>query len=413
MKLNLKLFLYYSLLFIITMAIVTVFQYRREKNFRLQQLNSRVGAYSDIIYHNYQLADSNLNALVKLLPDTAIRVTMMDSLGNVFFDTYSDSTYKENHLSRPEIMALKHSNSAYDIRMSATNGINYYYYAQKYDNLFIRLALPYNISVVSALKANLHFFYVFAILLIVMMMAIAFISNVLYLSVKNNETRLKRQLTQNVSHELKTPVAAVLGYMESLVDNPGLSTEQKDYFINKAYLQSKRLSALLQDISTLNKMDDAKKLYEKEQVDLVNVIYDVLRDTEDAAKEKNDEVIVNLPPDLMLNGNKSLLYSIFRNLMDNAIAYAGEGVTIRIAMTYSDPQYYNFIFKDNGIGVSEEHLSRIFERFYRVDKGRSRKLGGTGLGLAIVKNAVLLHGGTIEVRNCSDGGLEFFFSIHK
>lgn len=413
MKLNLKLFLYYSLLFIITMTIVTVFQYRREKNFRLQQLNSRVGAYSDIIYHNYQLADSNLNALVKLLPDTAIRVTMMDSLGNVFFDTYSDSTYKENHLSRPEIMALKHSNSAYDIRMSATNGINYYYYAQKYDNLFIRLALPYNISVVSALKANLHFFYVFAILLIVMMMAIAFISNVLYLSVKNNETRLKRQLTQNVSHELKTPVAAVLGYMESLVDNPGLSTEQKDYFINKAYLQSKRLSALLQDISTLNKMDDAKKLYEKEQVDLVNVIYDVLRDTEDAAKEKHDEVVVNLPPDLMLNGNKSLLYSIFRNLMDNAIAYAGEGVTIRIAMTYSDPQYYNFIFKDNGIGVSEEHLSRIFERFYRVDKGRSRKLGGTGLGLAIVKNAVLLHGGTIEVRNCSDGGLEFFFSIHK
>lgn len=413
MKLNLKLFLYYSLLFIITMAIVTVFQYRREKNFRLQQLNSRVGAYSDIIYHNYLLADSNLNALVKLLPDTAIRVTMMDSLGNVFFDTYSDSAYKENHLSRPEIMALKHAGSAYDIRMSATNGIDYYYYAQKYDNLFIRLALPYNISVVSALKANLHFFYVFAILLIVMMMAIAFISNVLYVSVKNNETRLKRQLTQNVSHELKTPVAAVLGYMESLVDNPNLSAEQKDYFINKAYLQSKRLSTLLQDISTLNKMDDSKKLYEKEQVDLVNIIYDVLRDTEDAAKEKHDEVIVNLPPDLMLNGNKSLLYSIFRNLMDNAIAYAGEGVTIRIAMTYSDPQYYNFIFKDNGTGVGEEHLPRIFERFYRVDKGRSRKLGGTGLGLAIVKNAVLLHGGTIEVRNCSDGGLEFFFSIHK
>ena len=101
MKLNLKLFLYYSLIFVVMMSVVIVFQYHREKTFRLQQLNSRVGAYSDIIYHNYQLADSNLYALVKLLPDTAIRVTMMDTLGNVFFDTYSDSIYQENHLSRP------------------------------------------------------------------------------------------------------------------------------------------------------------------------------------------------------------------------------------------------------------------------------------------------------------------------
>ena len=393
MKLNLKLFLYYSLIFVVMMSVVIVFQYHREKTFRLQQLNSRVGAYSDIIYHNYQLADSNLYALVKLLPDTAIRVTMMDTLGNVFFDTYSDS--------------------AYDIRMSATNGINYYYYAQKYDDFFIRLALPYDVSVVSALSANLQFLYVFAILLIVILTAIALVSNMLYLSVKNNENRLKRQLTQNVSHELKTPVAAVLGYMESLVNNPELDNDRKEYFINRAYIQSKRLSALLQDISTLNKMDDSNKLYEKETVDLVEIIYDVLRDTEDMMREKNDELVINLPPDIIVQGNKSLLYSIFRNLVDNSIAYAGEGVTIRLSMTYSDPQYFNFVYSDNGVGVGEEHLPRLFERFYRVDKGRSRKLGGTGLGLAIVKNAVLLHKGSIDVHKLPGGGLEFFFSIHR
>lgn len=413
MKLNLKLFLYYSLIFVVMMSVVIVFQYHREKTFRLQQLNSRVGAYSDIIYHNYQLADSNLYALVKLLPDTAIRVTMMDTLGNVFFDTYSDSIYQENHLSRPEILALKHSDSAYDIRMSATNGINYYYYAQRYDDFFIRLALPYDVSVVSALSANLQFLYVFAILLIVILTAIAFVSNMLYLSVKNNENRLKRQLTQNVSHELKTPVAAVLGYMESLVNNPELDNDRKEYFINRAYVQSKRLSALLQDISTLNKMDDSNKLYEKETVDLVEVIYDVLRDTEDMMREKNDELVINLPPDIIVQGNKSLLYSIFRNLVDNSIAYAGEGVTIRLSMTYSDPQYFNFVYSDNGVGVGDEHLPRLFERFYRVDKGRSRKLGGTGLGLAIVKNAVLLHKGSIDVHKLPGGGLEFFFSIHR
>ncbi len=413
MKLNLKLFIYYSLLFIVMMVVVSVFQYQREKNFRLEQLNSRVGAYSDIIYHNYQLADTNLYALVCMLPDTAIRVTMMDTLGNVFFDTYSDSIYGENHLSRPEIVALKNFESAYDIRMSATNGINYYYYAQRYDDLFIRLALPYNVSVVDALKANLQFLYIFAILLIIMMVAIALISNMLYKSVKDNENRLKRQLTQNVSHELKTPVAAVLGYMESIVNNPDLDAENKNHFINKAYLQSKRLSALLQDISTLNKMDDSKVAYEKEQVDLVEIIYDVLRDTEDMVKGKGDELVISLPPDIIVTGNKSLLYSIFRNLMDNSIAYAGEGVTIRLSMTYSDPQYFNFVFSDNGVGVEEKHLPRLFERFYRVDKGRSRKLGGTGLGLAIVKNAVLLHKGNIDVHKLPGGGLEFFFSIHR
>ena len=99
--------------------------------------------------------------------------------------------------------------------------------------------------------------------------------------------------------------------------------------------------------------------------------------------------------------------------MDNSIAYAGEGVTIRLSMTYSDPQYFNFVFSDNGVGVEEKHLPRLFERFYRVDKGRSRKLGGTGLGLAIVKNAVLLHKGNIDVHKLPGGGLEFFFSIHR
>ena len=120
-----------------------------------------------------------------------------------------------------------------------------------------------------------------------------------------------------------------------------------------------------------------------------------------------------LPDNISIQGNSSLLYSIFRNLTDNAIAYAGTNISITVSCFRQDEQFYYFSFADTGIGIGAEHLGRIFERFYRVDKGRSRKLGGTGLGLAIVKNAVLLHGGTIFAKNNPEGGLEFIFSLAK
>lgn len=116
-------------------------------------------------------------------------------------------------------------------------------------------------------------------------------------------------------------------------------------------------------------------------------------------EEKHITVVNSLKPKIQLRGNYSLLYSIFRNLMDNAIAYAGTDIRINISCFREDENFYYFSFADTGVGVSPEHLNRLFERFYRVDKGRSRKLGGTGLGLAIVKNSVIIHGGTISAKN--------------
>ena len=119
-----------------------------------------------------------------------------------------------------------------------------------------------------------------------------------------------------------------------------------------------------------------------------------------------------LPAHICVRGNMSLLYSVLRNLTDNAIAYAGVGTTITLT-AHEEGEWWHFTFSDNGVGVGAEHLPRLFERFYRVDKGRSRKMGGTGLGLAIVKNAVLLHGGTITASNNPEGGLRFDFTLAK
>lgn len=229
------------------------------------------------------------------------------------------------------------------------------------------------------------------------------------------QTRLKQQLTQNVAHEFKTPVCSIQGYLETIINNypDNLTQEQLMHFLKRCYSQSNRLNNLVADISQLNKMSNTVQQVNKEMLDLSQIIRNMLQEMNNLIAEQNMTVENELPEHLFLNGDASMVYSIFRNLLDNAIAYAGEGRTIRLRCFRSDEEFYHFSFSDNGIGVPEEHLNRIFERFYRVDKGRSRKLGGTGLGLAIVKNAVALHGGTITARQAQGGGLEFVFTLKK
>ena len=230
---------------------------------------------------------------------------------------------------------------------------------------------------------------------------------------QEQESRLKRQLTQNIAHELKTPVSSIRGYMETILSTE-MDDSRKKMFMERCYAQSKRLTDLLRDISMLNRLDESKDLYDTDNTDLQKIINEVINESQAALTEREMTVETrNLHERMSINGNYSLLYSIFRNLTDNAIAYAGTNIHININCFREDENYYYFSFADTGIGVSPEHLNRLFERFYRVDKGRSRKLGGTGLGLAIVKNAVLIHGGTISAKNNQGGGLEFVFTLAK
>lgn len=230
---------------------------------------------------------------------------------------------------------------------------------------------------------------------------------------KEQENELKRQLTQNISHELRTPVSTIMGYMESILENPSLAPERQMFFIERSYQQSQRLTALIQDIATLNRLDERRKVYEREECSLFGILQEVLKDLRLEIEKKKFSISHNLNESIVIRGNSTLLYSIIRNLLDNALDYAGENIRIEINCYREDERFYYFTFSDNGHGVSEEHLNRIFERFYRVDKGRSRKMGGTGLGLAIVKNAIRFHKGNITAKKTPGGGLMFVFSLKK
>ena len=242
------------------------------------------------------------------------------------------------------------------------------------------------------------------------------IGSILYAIYKNkiNKAReLQRlTLTQNISHELKTPVASIRGALEIILMHPDMDEDQRRQFIERAYQQSGRLANLVEDISTINKLDTQTDFYNRLQLDLFTIVENVLQDLSLRASEAGANITHNIPRHLIITGNYTLLYSIFHNIVENAINYV-DRAQIHISLTSQDPANLYFSISDNGQGIPNEALPHIFERFYRVDKGRSRKVGGTGLGLSIVKHAVIFHGGNITAHNRTEGGLEFLFSLSR
>ena len=228
-------------------------------------------------------------------------------------------------------------------------------------------------------------------------------------AVKKNSL-LKKQMTSNIAHELRTPVTSIRGYLETLLACPDMPQEKKHAFLERAYSQTLRLSELISDMALISKMEETSSNFKKESVDLYDIAEEVFEEFDE--RIRNSHVIVEnrMQVGSVLSGNRTLIYTILRNLVENSLKYAGSGVTIHLESSYSG-KIYTVTYYDTGFGVPEEHLDRIFERFYRVSEGRTRDDGGSGLGLSIVRNAVAFHGGSIKVSNRSEGGLQFVFTL--
>jgi signal transduction histidine kinase len=460
--------LYFSVLslFVIFTVAFIIFQQAREKEYKIEVLNMKLQDYNsrlnDAITYSGNHSEKVLNELISTNTMPKLRITLINRNGKVIYDNIrKDYNNIANHANRKEVREALRTGSGYDIERNSRTLKGDFFYSATYfpqEGFIIRSALPYNNDLSKSLQADQHYIW-FALITIIILIFILYRftsrldSNITKLRIfakradsnvsldseelaefsdddlgeiaeqivkmymrlektKKEQDILKRQLTQNIAHELKTPVASIQGYLETILDNTHIDEENKNQFLQRCYAQSQRLTSLLQDISTLNRIDDAPDLIGFEQVNISNIVTSIIKETSLQLEERHITFQNDLRQDITVMGNQSLLYSVFRNLTDNAIAYSGEGTTIHLWET-DETDHLHFTFSDNGVGVKEEHLARLFERFYRVDKGRSRKMGGTGLGLAIVKNAIMLHHGSISVKNNPEGGLRFDFTIKK
>jgi len=230
---------------------------------------------------------------------------------------------------------------------------------------------------------------------------------------KLEKTRLlKQEMTNNIAHELRTPVTSLRGYLETL-NTQKLPLDKQAQFIDRAYLQSVRLSMLIDDVSLISKIEEAPTQFKMERINISQLVEEVRIDLTEKLEEKDVKLSTQIKNDLVVNGNYTLLYSVFRNLIDNTISYAGQHIDIHINNYLEDNEFVYFTYYDTGKGVDEQYLPRLFERFYRVNEGRTRDTGGSGLGLSIVKNAILFHKGEVHVKNHAGGGLEFWFTIKR
>lgn len=467
-----RLFLWLLAYSLLLVGCFIVFQYHREKEFKSEELNARLqGINSEILNridsNNYEIG------FIRELPYQDLRISVIDTTGRVIYDNsldYSAST--NNHLGREEIKEALISGSGYTVRRhSKSTGETYFYSATLGDNGYIvRTAVPYSVTLKSLLKADMGFIWVMGGITLIMCILGYFATRRVGLiimrlndfaeraekgeriydtapfpqdelgSISNHiiklyadlqqaisdrdkehqvalyeqreKERIKKQLTNNINHELKTPISSIQVCLEILLGHKDLSEEKHMEFLQRCMANAERLKHLLSDVSQVTRMDDAPDSIAKEPLDLTEIISETVSDCEPLAFNHKIAIVNEIMRPLPIQGNRPLLSSIFRNLIDNAIAYSG-GTRIKLQLLNNGPDKTVISVSDNGSGVPPEHLPHLFERFYRIDTGRSRAAGGTGLGLSIVKNAVSLHNGTITVDNQITGGLTFTITFRK
>lgn len=398
------------------------FQYLREKQYKSEFLNAQLQLYNK---HLIGTVEDGLSfedyIATHEKPFNELRISVITMSGAVVYDNTISVDSLDNHSQRPEIADALKKGTGYNIgRKSASDGRAYFYSATRGDRAIVRTAIPYSASLTELLDADWTFLSIMIFISLAMSILAYFttkklgkdIERVNQFKAEEEKSRIKRQLTNNINHELKTPVASIQVCLETLLSGINLSEEKRQELIGKCYTNNERLRRLLEDVSLITRMEDGGLHIGKEPVEINGIIDEIAEELNIMPDDERLCLHSHINETITVNGNLSLIGSIFRNLTENAIAYSG-GKNIYISLLENNEKMYHFRFEDDGRGVEHKQLSRLFERFYRVDKGRSRQMGGTGLGLAIVKHAVQFHGGTITVSNRPNGGLRFDFSLQK
>ena len=466
-----RLFLWLLGYSVLLVGCFVIFQYKREKEFKAEEFNNRLQLINTYILT--ELREGHAPSEIDLSGSEGfddMRISVIDRRGKIVYDTSLEKLPPASHLDRQEIREALTKGSGYSVRRHSASTGDYYFYSatRGSDGYVVRTAVPYSISLTALLRADFRFLWIMGVISVVMCILGYFATrrvgqHILRLkqfadnvekgrkisetepfpndelgSISNNivrlyarlqqanvdrdhehrsalheqqeKERIKKQLTNNINHELKTPVASIRICVETLLAHKDMSEEKRELFLSRCLSNTDRLQHLLADVALITRMDDGCDSIVKESVDLSDIIRCVVEDRRIIAESKGIAIRNGIACPLILEGNVSLLEAVFNNLIDNAIAYSG-GSNIDIGLETETSGKIVLTFEDDGIGVPSEHLERLFERFYRIDKGRSRAAGGTGLGLAIVKNAVMIHGGTIVAENRLSGGLRFRITL--
>lgn len=466
-----RLFLLLTCALLCMMGCFVVFQHYREAQFKVELLNARLQMVnSDIlsgIGHGTPIAQVVSG---QAFPLEGLRISVFDYDGHMVYDSEGLSN-PDGHvnINKPELKdAVEHGEGYAKSRINDESSTVYFYSAKAGNGLIVRSGVPDSSDKGDALKADMtYFWFMLAVALVILTggfwatrhlgmtitrldrfarraergerigdvekfpknelgsiarYIVGLYSNLQKATIERDEQhrlalheekekiRIKKQLTNNINHELKTPLASIQVCLETIMAHPDMTAEKRNDFIGRCYANSERLKLLLEDVSTLTRLDDGSRMIDTAITDLCQVIREAVYQKEPDIEKAGMTVVVDIPEHIMVCGNELLLGMLFANLITNAVRYSS-GTRIDIRYAGECDGRYSFTFSDDGVGVPDDAVEYIFERFFRVDKGRSRRLGGTGLGLSIVRNAVRFHGGEITARNIKPHGLQFDITI--
>jgi two-component system phosphate regulon sensor histidine kinase PhoR len=415
-----KLYISYILVIVAALAAATWYFSAFLQKFYLEQTAEKLTNYAKLYSPQILpfVIESNNIEIDKLCKKFAqsgsARITVINPQGICLGDSDQNPAEMENHSNRPEFIDALKKGFGKTSRFSHTDNKNMMYVAIpiEYENqtvAIVRTAIS-----ISEIDNTLRYIYIKTAIAAIIVTIVAGILSMAVIVINDRMKfkkleNIRKDFVANVSHELKTPVTSIKGFVETLLEGDLTNPAQTRQFLDVIAKNTQRLDAIIDDLLSLSRLEEGKRNIVFKTAYLKAILANAVELSKIKAQQKQITININCLDSLKANANTLLLEQAVFNLIDNAIKYSEAASTINVIAQESEKELIISV-QDNGCGIEEKHLSRIFERFYVVDKSRSRKLGGTGLGLAIVKHIINLHKGFVTVESVVGKGSTF--TIH-